>query len=116
MLDKGRKYPKDYKPNIYTINFLLKYYEKKYHDRLMNKSTASKFKKYIKTIDVKNELIVLDDNMAFPTKNMKAKLFERMWKKFNIKTKIEDCNIGIRDIKIIHHHGHVSYEFDETKH
>jgi hypothetical protein len=116
MLDKGRKYPKDYKPNIYTVNFLLKYYEKKYHDRLMNKSTASKFKKYIKTIDVKNELIVLDDNMAFPTKNMKAKLFERMWKKFNIKTKIEDSNIGIRDIKIIHHHGHVSYEFDETKH
>ena len=116
MLDKGRKYPIDYKPNIYTVNFLVKYYEKKYHSQLMDKITSSRYRKHIKIISVEKELIVLDDKMEFPSQKMRDKLLERLWKKHNIKKDISECKIGIRDIEIIHKHGTVSYEFDETKH
>lgn len=115
-LDKGRKYPKDYKPNIHTASFLVKYYDKKYHLKLMDKKTFPKFRKNIKILKVEKELIVLDDKMEFPSMKMKDNLIKRLFIKNGIKIKFEDFNMGIRDIEIIHTHGHISYEFDETKH
>ena len=116
MLDPFRKYPKDYKPNIYTVNLLVKYYEKKYHNKLMDSQQAHKYKKYIEVIEVQKEIIVLDDKMAFPSEKMKQVFLSRIWRKNNIKKSMDLFNIGIREIEIIHKHGTVSYEFDEKKH
>lgn len=115
-LDKGRKYPRDYKPSIHTASFLVKYYDKKYHLKLMDKKTFQKFRKHIKILEIKKELVVLDDKMEFPSIKMKDNLIKRLFKKNGIKVNLEDFNIGIRDIEIINTHGNISYEFDETKH
>lgn len=116
-MNNNRKYPIGYKPNIYSVSFTLKYYDKKYHNQLIgtNIRLQNEAKKHIKETHVPLAIIVLDDENKFPTNNIKQQSIAVQWKRQGIKADRSKFVIGIRNIKIINKHGRVSYDFDENK-
>lgn len=112
----SRKYGIGYKPRICLINCVIKYYENKYHNSLMNKSSFNRYKNKIKEIKIKEALAVLDEENKFPTKNIEKRFLTVNLTKNKVKISMDNFKIGVRDIDIISEHGRVSYEFNENIH
>ena len=71
--------------------------------------------KKTKTIDLKRQVLALDENNNIPTDKLKAKCISRIWSQEKITGKLQDFNVEIINIKIISEHGRVNYAFNEFK-
>ena len=114
---KFKSYPLGYRPKIVIASLSFKYYDKKYHNLLMDKITKPKYIKHIKTIEVPSFQIVIDYDGCIPSKQLFDSNIEKLWKKYGVKKRsIKEYNLTIRDIVVISEHGRINYEFQkETK-
>lgn len=112
----GRKYEKDYKPNICYVNCKLYYYHEKDQPKIDRTLSKELKRSFYKSIEVKGLVMVLDDNCKIPTANMKEISVKRIWKICSIKGKLKEHRTSIVNINIISNHGRVSYDFDELIH
>jgi len=115
-MGKERIYPIGYKPKVCLADCNLKYYEKKYHKKLMDKNTFKAYEKFIKTEKIIDVIMLLDQNNTHPTEKQKQTVIRKCINKTNHKQNLDKYNYGIRDINIKHEMGVVNYEFDEFKH
>lgn len=115
-MEKERKYPIGYKPIVCLIKCTFKYYDKKYHNKLINKSTFKGYEKFIKVVDVPELVVILDDNNKFPSQKTNLSNMRRIVSRYKIPYDENKHNGGIRDIEVLHKLGRVNYEFDEFKH
>ena len=112
-----RKYITNYKPNIYSVSFTIKYYDKKYEPQLTsaNKYIVKEAQKHIKKFDVPLMIVLLNEELKFPTEKNKQLTIHKCWNRYRLKQDITNYNLEILNLKIINNHGQVSYNFDETK-
>ena len=94
-----RKYNKGYKPKIY-----------------LTECSLSCENKRSKVINLKRQVLVLNDNSEILTEKMNKYYVNRIWKGEKIAGKLSDHNVKIINIKIISEHGQINYDFDEFKH
>lgn len=115
-MERKRKYPIGYKPRICLIKCTFKYYDKKYHNKLINKSTFKGYEKFIKVVEVPELIVILDDNNNFPSRKTNTSNIARIVSRYKTPYDPLKHNGGIRDISVLHELGRVNYEFDEFKH
>jgi len=116
-MNSVKKYATNYKPSIYSVSFKIKYYDKKYEPQLnsANKHVVKEAQKHIKEFDVPLMIVLLNEELEFPTEKNKQKTIAKCWKRHGLKQDITNYNLEIRELKIINNHGRISYSFDETK-
>ncbi len=106
----------DYSPSIYLISCTLVYCAKK--DKLKYERAKSKKQKekYLKRLDVKELVVVLDDNLSYVSDKMHNSDINRIWSKYKIRGNKNDYYKKIININVISKHGKINYKFNPKIH
>tara|TARA_B100000768_G_C11241107_1_gene359572 strand:- start:1024 stop:1377 length:354 start_codon:yes stop_codon:yes gene_type:complete len=106
--NNDKHYSKGYKPNVCIADYTIKYFPTKYKQKLLGtdkeKAYASKF---VKSIHVLKESILLNDDSQFVNNDLKLSHLRRVLGRRNIKYS-KDNTYLLRNLKI-HSHSKATY-------
>ena len=106
----------EYKPSIYLASCTLIYYAKKDELKYKRAKNKKQKEKILKRLDVKEIVVVLDDNLNFASNKMKNKEIKKIWFKYKLKGNHNDYYKKIINIRVISEHGKINYKFNPKIH
>lgn len=113
MLINTKTYPPGYKPKIFTAHIKVEYFDKKHQSTIEN--NPNRRKEYVKSFELKETILTLDDENLFPTVRMHDSTCQRAHKQADLKGKFHDYVLIVTQVRTIMPHGRVNYQFDQTK-
>ena len=114
MNNNDKQYSDDYKPNVCIADYTIKYFPTKYEKMLLGTDKERAFaSKYIKSIHVFKESILLNDESQFVNDELKISHLKRVLQRRGIKYS-EDNTYVLRNLKI-HSHSKATYTVNQKE-
>ena len=100
MNNNVKQYDNDYKPNVCIADYTIKYFPTKYEKMLLGTDKEKEFaSKYIKSIHVFKESILLNDDGQFVSEDLKISHLKRLLQRRGIKYSQDDTYL-LRNLKV----------------
>ncbi len=114
MSNNDKQYSDNYKPNVCIADYTIKYFPSKYEKMLLGSDKERAFaSKYIKSIHVFKESILLNDESQFVNDELKISHLKRLLIRRGLKYS-EDNTYVLRNLKI-HSHSKATYTVNQKE-
>jgi hypothetical protein len=114
MNNNDKYYSKGYVPNVCIADYTIKYFPKKYEQKLLGTEKEKEFaSKFVKSIHVLKESILLNDESQFVNESLRISHLKRLLGRRNIKYS-EEYTYVLRNLKI-HSHSKAMYSVHKEK-